>query len=70
MKKRKNHTSIEAAKDAEYIGQYRYRPTGEVFGLLIKDRSQVRQGRTHYAKGPQSSWDGTPADFQKLFDRI
>jgi len=55
---------------SEFNGQYRYLPTGEVFSLKIVEKSQCRMNRTHLAKGTDAFWDGEPADFQRLFERI
>jgi len=38
--------------------------------LKIVEKSQCRMNRTHLAKGTDAFWDGEPADFQRLFERI
>lgn len=54
----------------EYQGQYKYIPTGEVFGLKVLNDSEVRAHKTHHAKSPLKFWDGTEAEFRAQFDKL
>lgn len=54
----------------EYSGQYRYLPTGEIFGLQIKHDLDVRAHKTHHAKSPLKFWDGTAEEFRANFDKV
>lgn len=54
----------------EFKGQYRYIPTGEIFGLKVLDAADVRANRTHQAKSARKFWDGTAAEFRELFDKV
>jgi len=54
----------------EYSGQYRYLPTGEIFGLKVLNSADVRANRTHHAKSPLKFWDGTAEEFRAQFDKI
>lgn len=57
----------------EYEGQYRLVKDsfpGEVFGLKIVDKEDVRHGKTHHAKSPLRFGDYTPEEFRAQFDKI
>lgn len=54
----------------DFKGQYKYRPTGEVFGLKVLNDEEVRAHRTHQAKSPLKFWDGTEEEFRALFDKL
>lgn len=54
----------------DYSGQWRYLPTGEVFGLKVLPIGQVRANKTHTAKSPLKFWDGTAEEFRQQFDKV
>lgn len=57
----------------EYKGQYRLVKDsfpGEVFGLKIVEKEDVRHGKTHHAKSPLRFGDYTPEEFRAQFDKI
>jgi len=63
--------SREVPQDLEeYKGQYRYLPTGEIFGLKILPTADVRANKTHLAKSPLKFWDGTAEEFRAQFDKV
>jgi hypothetical protein len=59
-----------AAVSDGFSGSYIYKPTGETYALKIVDKSQVRQGRTHLAKSDSAFWEGTDAEFLRLFNKV
>lgn len=74
-------TKAHAAKDgmerevpadlAEYDeGHFRHTETGEVFAKKTVPIHKVRAGRTITLKNALSFWEGTPAEFRAVFDKV
>ena len=54
----------------EFSGRYMHTETRELYQLAVVPVSEVRQQRTHLCKSATRFWDGTEADFLRLFQKV
>jgi hypothetical protein len=59
--------STEPTDLADYEGEYKYLPTGEVFGLKMVEDDPY--GHTHHLKNVDHFWSGNEEDFRKNFEK-
>lgn len=52
-----------------YKGEYKHLGTGEVYGLRVLPKEDVRSSKTHLLKNRQFFWEGTQEQFRKLFEK-